>query len=99
MTGKSNEMKNSNALIIQSHFWDITALNDLQLSGTNSMRMAWGPMGGGLCPQPLTSSDMNPAEHLWDMMYRCIHHCQVTTQTVQAIHTTEPFVSCLVRYV
>lgn len=52
MTGKSNEMKNSDALIIQSHFWDITALNDLQLSGTDSMRMAWGPMGGPVPTAP-----------------------------------------------
>lgn len=43
MTGKSDTMKNSNALIIQSRFWDITALNDFQLSGTGSMRVAWGP--------------------------------------------------------
>lgn len=30
-------MKDGNALIIQSHFWDITALNDLQLSEQDTL--------------------------------------------------------------
>lgn len=40
---------------------------------------------------PTISSDLNPVEHLWDIMYLSIHHCQVAS--VQVIHTAEPLMA------
>lgn len=47
---KKKDRKNSDVLVLQSHFWDFTALNDLSVSWTDSTRVAWAPGGwGGGC--------------------------------------------------
>uniref|UniRef100_A0A674M9I2 Tc1-like transposase DDE domain-containing protein n=1 Tax=Takifugu rubripes TaxID=31033 RepID=A0A674M9I2_TAKRU len=34
---------------------------------------------------PPRSVDLNPIEHLWDIMFRSIRHCQVDPQTVREL--------------
>lgn len=39
-------------------------------------------------PGPVTSSDVNPSEHLWDRMHRLVQHCpNYNTHRLSNTHT------------
>ncbi|KAI4872445.1 hypothetical protein NFI96_033688, partial [Prochilodus magdalenae] len=44
---------------------------------------------------PARSPDLNPTEHIWDIMSRSIHQCHVAPQTVQEL--ADALVQCAVR--
>ena len=51
-----------------------------------SLLVAWGGNEGtDVTDWLFLSHDLNPIEHLWDIMYRCIRHCQVPSGTVQEL--------------
>lgn len=142
------DRKNSDVLILQSHFWDFTALNDLSVSWTDSTRVAWAPGGACACspvmavagespdsaysraagprfppacrrlascgwsvsvpgwwrwwccwPRPVTSSDVNPSEHLWHRMHRRVQHCpNYNTHCPSNTHTHD-WARCEIQWV